>query len=309
MKKFITFFTGLFCLSFLLLACDDSTDSTNSTNLFTTPQNVIENLDTELSFSSSRSVLTTDAGDSVTINDNPADFYNDSEYTYKILSGDVSTTQCILKMTKNEISEAIGNLNFNTLFSQEITGTYTIDTSEGMTIKLQHFQMNHESDSNTAYIYSSVKVYYGSIYTGTYDSVLKCTENSIGTLDTTLYMTNKNSQSPQELYDLYVKFNCESSKKTRKELDFKLDTSGNVKETKWYDYTIDANGIFGYNYKNKPNEEIKKKSIKLGTNKYSAVYQDYDEPGTAKDFIKIQYFTSEGLFNKMDKFKLWRRNH
>lgn len=232
-------FLACVVIPFFLVACanNSSDDSSSTVDLFASPKTVIENLDTDLSIESSSS-RTAIPVSSIYEQKN-------SESTSKRLSGDVSTTQCILKMTKKEIAEAIGELKFNEKFTPEspVAGNYNIENGE-VTVKLSAFEVTHEAGTNVAYIYSSVNVVIEGMGEPQFDSVLKCTTNTKGTLDTELFMTGGNE-------NLYTKFTCSESQKIKKEL--KTSLAGDLKS--WDDIKITKNEITGYKYRTDKDKE------------------------------------------------------
>ncbi|WP_027728647.1 hypothetical protein [Treponema sp. C6A8] len=339
MKNKTCLLTILLISSFLFsfAGCANMSDDAgggSKTDVFASPRAVINALDTNVKISSNQSArtavpvnytLTIDTNNTVTVDSSAltpvptstdgnydgftgAGFYREQEYTYKILSGEVSTTQCILKMTKGEIADAIGNLRFGQLFTDEVIGTYQIENNVGMKILLKAFQVDYDSSENIAYIFSRVEVYAMQIdanhFQGVYDSVLKCTKNSIDTLDTVLYMTNKNTDEGHKRGNnehSYVRFDCSSSGKTKKELSVRNPLQdSNMDIIKWWDMKITSSGIKGYAYENKPNEDkIEKKSIYINSNDYSSVYSEYENTSEDNDNNKrLMFFDSEGYFVK-----------
>ena len=244
---------------------DNNSNSNNSDDLFASPKTVIENLDTELTFTNStRSARTV-----------VSEIYEQKmpESAASRLSGELSTTQCILKMTKAEVAQAIGDLKFNTKFEpgneNPVVGWYVIDKEPAIKISLSHFEVKHEDDSDTAYIYSRVIVAHPQAGDLEFDSVLKCTKNSKGTLDTELYMVGGGEKG-------YTKFTCTASEKKKTELHTSMD--GSLKT--WDDVSITTNGIKGYKYKNENFDGTSKsKDIKVSfyvssNNGYSLAFYD-----------------------------------
>lgn len=249
-------------IPFLFIACaNDSSDNSSSTvDLFASPRTVIANLDTDLSVSSSAQTART------AINVKDIDVQNNSETVADRLAGEISVTQCILKMTKNEIAEAIGELKFNEKFEpgseNPVIGEYLIEKEPKMQVRLSHFEVKHVDGDEDAYIYSRVVVphpQYGALQ---FDSVLKCTKNAKGTLDTELFMVGGDE-------NLYVKFTCTAGEKKKKEL--KTDTNGAFKT--WDDIFINSDGIEGYKYSNGEGKD-KKASFYVDTSGYSAAVYD-----------------------------------
>ncbi|MCR5253171.1 MAG: hypothetical protein K6C98_05585 [Treponema sp.] len=145
-------------IPFFFIACaNDSSDNSSSTvDLFASPKTVIANLDTDLRVSSS----TQSARTAIKVKD--IDVQNNSETVADRLAGEISVTQCILKMTKNEIAEAIGELNFNEKFEpgseNPVIGEYLIEKEPKMQVRLSHFEVKHVDGDEDAYIYSRVVV-------------------------------------------------------------------------------------------------------------------------------------------------------
>lgn len=241
---------------------DNNSNSNNSYDLFASPKTVIENLDTELTFTNStRSARTV-----------VSEIYEqkNSESVASGLSGELSTTQCILKMTKAEVAQAIGDLKFNTKFEpgneNPVVGSYVIEKEPATEISLSHFEVKHEDDSDTAYIYSRVIAAVPQAGNFQFDSVLKCTKNSKGTLDTELLMVGGGEKA-------YTKFTCTASEKKRTELHNSMD--GSLKN--WHDISITTNGTKGYKYRNE-NSDGTSKDIKgsfyVSNNGYSVTFYD-----------------------------------
>lgn len=252
---------------------DNNSNSNNSDDLFASPKTVIENLDTELTFTNStRSARTV-----------VSEIYEQKmpESAASRLSGELGTTQCILKMTKAEVAQAIGDLQFNTKFEpgneNPVVGRYVIDREPAIKISLSHFEVKHEDDSDTAYIYSRVIVAHPEEGDLPFDSVLKCTKNSKGTLDTELYMVGGGEKG-------YTKFTCTASEKKKTELHTSMD--GSLKT--WDDVSITTNGIEGYKYKNENFDGTSKsKDIKVSfyvsNNGYSlACYDENNKDGDGR---------------------------
>lgn len=235
---------------------DNNSNSNNSDDLFASPKTVIENLDTELTFTNSTRSARTVVSE-IYKQKNP-------ESAASRLSGELSTTQCILKMTKAEVAQAIGDLKFNTKFEpgneNPVVGRYVIDKEPAIEISLSHFEAKHEDDSDTAYIYSRVIVAHPQAGNLQYDSVLKCTKNSKGTLDTELLMVGGGEKA-------YTKFTCTASEKKKTELHNSMD--GSLKN--WDDISITTNGIKGYKYSN---DEDRKGSFYVSNNGYSVTFYD-----------------------------------
>ncbi|MCR5217062.1 hypothetical protein [Treponema sp.] len=243
---------------------DNNSNSNNSDDLFASPKTVIENLDTELTFTNStRSARTV-----------VSEIYNQKnpDSAASRLSGELSTTQCILKMTKAEIAQAIGDLKFNTKFEpgneNPVVGSYVVEKEPAISISLSHFEVKHEDDSDTAYIYSRVIVDHPQAGNLQFDSVLKCTKNSKGTLDTELLMVGGDEKA-------YTKFTCTASEKKKTELKTFMD--GSLKT--WDDISITTNGIKGYKYNNENFEGTSKSKDKKGSfyvsnNGYSVTFYD-----------------------------------
>lgn len=241
---------------------DNNSNSNNSDDLFASPKTVIENLDTELTFTNStRSARTV-----------VSEIYEQKnlESAASSLSGELSTTQCILKMTKAEVAQAIGDLKFNTKFEpgneNPVVGWYVIEKEPAIKISLSHFEVKHEDDSDTAYIYSRVIVAHPQAGNLQFDSVLKCTKNSKGTLDTELLMVGGGEKA-------YTKFTCTASEKKKIELHTSMD--GSLKT--WDDISITTNGTKGYKYRNE-NSDGTSKDIKgsfyVSNNGYSVTFYD-----------------------------------
>ena len=279
-RKSIFFVFGLSLLGiFRIIGCsspvsDNNFNSNNSDDLFASPKTVIENLDTELTFTNStRSARTV-----------VSEIYEQEmpESAASRLSGELGTTQCILKMTKTEIAQAIGDLKFNTKFEPEnenpVVGWYVIDKEPAIKISLSHFEVKHEDDSDTAYIYSRVIVTLHDASNVQFDSVLKCTKNSKGTLDTDLYMVGGDEKG-------YTKFTCTASEKKKTELHTSMD--GSLKT--WDDVSITTNGIEGYKYKNENFDGTSKSkdtkvSFYVSNNGYSvAFYDENQKEGDGRD--------------------------
>ena len=244
---------------------DNNSNSNNSYDLFASPKTVIENLDTELTFTNSTRSARTVVSE-IYEQINPAS-------AASRLSGELSTTQCILKMTKAEVAQAIGDLQFNTKFEpgneNPVVGWYVIDTEPAIKISLSHFEVKHEDDSDTAYIYSRVIVAHPQAGDLQFDSVLKCTKNSKGTLDTELLMVGGGQK-------IYTKFTCTASEKKKTELINSED--GSLKN--WDDISITTNGIKGYKYENENFDGTskgmdRKGSFYVSNNGYSVT--SYDE--------------------------------
>lgn len=235
---------------------DNNSNSNNSDDLFASPKTVIENLDTELTFTNSTQSARTVVSE-IYEQKNP-------DSAASRLSGELSTTQCILKMTKAEVAQAIGDLKFNTKFEpgneNPVVGRYVIDKEPAIEISLSHFEAKHEDDSDTAYIYSRVIVAHPQAGNLQFDSVLKCTKNSKGTLDTELLMVGGGEKA-------YTKFTCTASEKKKTEL--KNSEDGSLKT--WDDISITTNGIKGYKYSN---DKDKKGSFYVSNNGYSVTFYD-----------------------------------
>lgn len=243
---------------------DNNSNSNNSDDLFASPKTVIENLDTELTFTNSTRSARTVVSE-IYEQKNP-------ESAASRLSGELSTTQCILKMTKAEIAQAIGDLQFNTKFEpgteNPVVGSYVIEKEPAINISLSHFEAKHEDDSDTAYIYSRVIVAHPQAGDLQFDSVLKCTKNSKGTLDTELLMVGGGEKA-------YTKFTCTASEKKKTELKNSMD--GSLKT--WHDISITTNGIEGYKYSNEnfdgtSKSKDQKGSFYVSNNGYSVTFYD-----------------------------------
>lgn len=246
---------------------DNNSNSNNSEDLFASPKTVIENLDTELTFTNStRSARTV-----------VSEIYEqkNSESVASRLSGELSTTQCILKMTKAEIAQAIGDLKFNTKFEpgneNPVVGSYVVEKEPAISISLSYFEAKHEDDSDTAYIYSRVIVAHPQAGNLQFDSVLKCTKNSKGTLDTELLMVGGGEKA-------YTKFTCTASEKKKTELKNSMD--GSLKT--WDDISITTNEIKGYKYSNEnfdgtSKSKDKKGSFYVSNNGYSVTFYNENQ--------------------------------
>lgn len=261
MKTKIQFLACVFIPFFFIACANDSSDNSSSTvDLFASPKTVIANLDTDLRVSSS----TQSARTAIKVKD--IDVQNNTETVADRLAGEISVTQCILKMTKKEIAEAIGELKFNEKFEpgseNPVIGEYLIEKEPKMQVRLSHFEVKHVDGDEDAYIYSRVVVphpQYGDLQ---FDSVLKCTKNVKGTLDTELFMVGGGE-------NLYVKFTCTAGEKKKKEL--KTDINGAFKT--WDDIFINSDGIEGYKYSNEEGKD-KKSSFYVDDSGYSAAVYD-----------------------------------
>ena len=192
-----------------------------------------------------------------------------SSYSNNILSGKTDTTQCILNMIKREIRNGIDSISFNKTFKKgvnftEIAPTYDID-GNSMNVDLHTLYIVHESDSKQMYIYSKVEILVGTESNGYFYSVLKCTENTKGTLDTDLYMFGKASDVIRN-WD-YTRFDCTSTQKIKTR--FHRDGKG----YKWDSLTINSDGIKGYSYKDRSSKSESENYCIYLKGDYCAVYQ------------------------------------
>lgn len=289
----------------------DDAGGGSKTDIWADVGSTIDALDTEMKVSSSSQSSRT----AISISDVGTE--NKPQYTSTVLSGDYSTTQCILNMTKTEIKKAVveAGLKFNQPFirteeAEKVIGDYRIDSSFSR-IKLSYFQLDHQTGSDTAYIYSIVNVKElrsaeDRTETGTdfgiYKSVLKCKENpSTGKLDTTLLMLGyMNGNLYSTAYSKYTSNGNQKFKKTLKN-ENKGDGKGDV--TEWDDLTINSNGVIsGYSYY-KNNKKTDNKYIIVTSDKYSAVKEVHTGEGgnatnififdSVGDTIKIKFYGNE----------------
>lgn len=213
-----------------------------------------------------------------------------ADYSADQLKGKTSQSQCILEMCKKEVPEKVAGLDFNKDFAQELSANYTIG-SNSMTIVLKKFRINHTIGSDEMTVLSTVDVYAANDTAratnyGPYNSILKCKLNSVGTLDTELYMVHASRDSEKH----FAKF-------VRKSLTEKTKTSLSKTQSdnnRWEDVTVTASGITGYKHANSRKHYI---SIR---GDYSAMWFNYGS--NVSQVNRAQVMDSDGRVIKYQEF-------
>ena len=210
-----------------------------------------------------------------------------ADYSADQLKGKTDESQCILEMCKKEVPENLSGLDFNKDFTQELSANYTIG-SNPMTIVLKKFRINHTVGSDEMTVLSTVDVYAANDTAratnyGPYNSILKCKLNSVGTLDTELYMVHASRDSEKR----FAKF-------VRKSLAEKTKTSLSKSQSdnnRWEDVTVTASGITGYKHANSRKHYINIRGD------YSAMWFNYGSNGS-----RAQVMDSDGRVIKFQEF-------
>lgn len=318
-KKLSSFIGALSCAIFIA-ACSNSSDTPNAASLLGQTQRAVvfasaktalkamdvsldltNGLSSNVSKSSTLALGEIESGQTL-----PADKYFEinetdkngqgiginrwADYSADQLKGKTSQSQCILEMCKKEVPEKVAGLDFNKDFAQELSANYTIG-SNPMTIVLKKFRINHTIGSDEMTVLSTVDVYAANDTAratnyGPYNSILKCKLNSVGTLDTELYMVHASRDSEKH----FAKF-------VRKSLTEKTKTSLSKTQSdnnRWEDVTVTASGIAGYKHANSRKHYI---SIR---GDYSAMWFNYGSNGSQVNLAQVM--DSDGRVIKYQEF-------
>ena len=316
-KKLSSLLGALFCAIFIA-ACSNSSDAPNVLDqtqralVFASAKTALKAMDVSMDLtnglssnvSKNSTLALGEIGSDQTL---PADKYFEINETDKIgqgiginrwadysadqLKGKTDESQCILEMCKKEVPENLSDLDFNKDFAPDLSANYTIG-SNPMTIVLKKFRINHTVGSDEMTVLSTVDVYAANDTAratnyGPYNSILKCKLNSVGTLDTELYMVHASRDNEKR----FAKF-------VRKSLAEKTKTSLSKTQNddnRWEDVTVTASGITGYKHANSRKHYINIRGD------YSAMWFNYGSNGSRAQVmdsvgrvIKFQEFDANG---------------
>ncbi len=243
--RFHLFILSLCAATLAFTACKNSVDSGSDPDLFDSPKSVLNAIDNDMSMASigSRSARTiTEPDYPIAVSDLSKTY--ESEVEYRRLTGDVSTTAAIIAILKDIGESRADGLKFNTLYSDESFFTATKFIEKGnVDIVVKKLEMKSPNENGEVYVYSSgTAAPTGIAYP--YKFSLKLTKNSIGSLDSELYMvmTITTTQGSMEIPN-YYKLSCTTTEKVKHDYSITWEN-----QYYWVEVTVKADGISGYKY-------------------------------------------------------------